>query len=121
MSNPLKAVVFVLLGCGVGTTSAEVAQLSWPGLIQGEPQCSETGCWHHWQYQLVPDGQQLMTLLTALAEHTDAPLALTDEPRHNRLSLYLPHPVIDVQGVESASSCLASACAAYEAMAPNSR
>lgn len=100
---------------------AEPASLSWPWLVQIEPQCVPQGCWHRWHYQETPNGQQLMGLLTALAEYTDAPLAFEDEPGLKRLSLYLPVEAPFVQGVESASSCIASACAAYEAISENSR
>ncbi len=120
--NRLKQhALWMLLAGWASDGRAEVADLSWSWLVQVAPQCVTQGCWHHWYYQEAPDGQQLMGLLSGLAEFTDAPLALEDEPGLKRLSLFLPVEPPVVQGAVSASSCLASACSAYEAMAEKSR
>ncbi|MBY6186425.1 hypothetical protein KUV89_07345 [Marinobacter hydrocarbonoclasticus] len=122
MDNQLKVIaIMAVLVCAPGRAQNEVPIMSWGALMQAQSQCTDQGCWHHWHYQQAPDGEQLMALLTALAEHTDHPLALEDDPALQRLSIYLPAEPSVAQGANSASSCLASACAAYEAIAPKSR
>ncbi|MBY5992563.1 hypothetical protein [Ferrimonas balearica] len=98
-----------------------LSQLSWPALVQDAPQCDPTRCRFSWRYRETPDGRQLLTLMGALAEHTDAPLRLEDDPLTRRLSLTLEREPESTQLANSVSNCLASSCAAYEAITPNSR